>query len=126
MEGKSPKDEKPFEERLLSSTRLREKYPGRIPIHINRAKDSRLPPFDKTKYLVPHDFTMGQMIYTVRKRMELKAQQAIFVYIMFNDRQELLAPTSATLGDLYDKYKDADGLLYLQCAGENAFGAEQI
>jgi hypothetical protein len=29
------------------------------------------------------------------------------------------------MGDIYDKYQEADGMVYLQYASENAFGSDQ-
>jgi len=36
---------------------------------------------DKRKYLVPHDFTMGQFLYIIRKRIKMEPYEALFVYI---------------------------------------------
>jgi len=35
--------------------------------------------FNRKKYLVPADLTMGQFVYVIRKRIKLPADQAIFV-----------------------------------------------
>jgi hypothetical protein len=125
MEEVSTKLEKTIEEQALIAARIIAKYPGRVPICIDPAPNARVPTIDKRKFLVPRDFTMGQMIFTIRKRMELNATQAIFVYIMQKGKQEVLAQTSATMGDIYDKYQEADGMVYLQYASENAFGSDQ-
>jgi len=122
MEGESMKLEKTAEERAVISARIRAKYPGRVPIYIDPAPNSKVPVIDKRKFLVPRDFTMGQMIFTIRKRMELSSSQAIFVYIMQKGKQELLAQTSSTMGEIYDQYHEDDGMVYLQYASENAFG----
>jgi len=33
-----------------------------------------------------------------------------------------MPPTSCLIHDLYDKYKDDDGFLYISYSGENTFG----
>jgi GABA(A) receptor-associated protein len=61
------KERHPFEQRCNESKRIREKYADRIPIIVEVAKRSSLPPLDKCKYLVPQDLTVGQFVYVIRK-----------------------------------------------------------
>ena len=35
----------------------------------------------RCKYLIPHDMTMGQLVYVLRKRIAVPAEQAIFVFV---------------------------------------------
>ena len=72
---------------------------------------------DKHKYLVPSDLTAGQLIYVIRKRLNLKENKAIFLFI-----NNVLPPTSYSLNYLYELYKDDDGFLYITYSGENTFG----
>ena len=38
-------------------------------------------PVHRCKYLIPHDMTMGQLVYVLRKRIAVPAEQAIFVFV---------------------------------------------
>jgi len=93
------------------------KYPDRVPIFVNKVKNSTAPDIDKHKYLVPIDLTLGQFIYVIRKRMKISPEQAIFIFC-----NEILPPTSILMGDLYKTYSDKDDLLNLTYNLENTFG----
>ena len=66
---------------MKESERILEKYPNRIPIIVNRKKDSNIADIGKSKLLVQKDMAMNQFIYVIRKRLKLKPREAIFVTI---------------------------------------------
>tara|TARA_A100001015_G_scaffold312278_1_gene417155 strand:- start:63 stop:413 length:351 start_codon:yes stop_codon:yes gene_type:complete len=106
-----------FDKRLNESKLITEKYPDKVPIIVERLKNSDIPDIDKKKYLVPKDLTTGQFIYVIRRRIKLEKEKAIFLFI-----KDILPPTSATIEQLYEDNKDDDGFLYVVYSGENAFG----
>ncbi|CAH1446360.1 unnamed protein product [Lactuca virosa] len=68
MDKCSFKLEHPLEKRKSESSRIREKYPDRVPdkeVIVEKAEKSDIPDIDKKKYLVPADLTMGQFLYVV-------------------------------------------------------------
>ena len=71
------------EKRLAESARIREKYPDRVPVIVERADkaEKSIPDIDKKKYLVPSDLTVGQFVYVIRKRIKLSPEKAIFIFI---------------------------------------------
>ncbi|XP_057463895.1 autophagy-related protein 8C-like [Actinidia eriantha] len=99
------------------SSRIREKYPDRIPVIVEKAERSDIPDIDKKKYLVPADLSIGQFVYVVRKRIKLGAEKAIFVFV-----KNTLPPTAALMSAIYEENKDEDGFLYMTYSGENTFG----
>ena len=103
-----------FEYRSAESTKILLNYPNRIPIIVDTGSHLTL---DKFKYLVPDNLTIGQFVYVLRKRMKLPSENAIFVFI-----NETLPATSASIGHLYQKYKDPDGFIYFAIRLENTFG----
>ncbi|KAJ0745810.1 putative autophagy protein Atg8 ubiquitin [Helianthus annuus] len=131
----------PPEKRRAESTRIRDKYPDRVPVRhltqtsyiyivsifklrkvsfqviVERAERSDLADIDKNKYLVPADLTVGQFVYVVRKRIKLSAEKAIFVFV-----KNMLPPTAALMSAIYEENKDEDGFLYMTYSGENTFG----
>jgi GABA(A) receptor-associated protein len=111
------KKEYNFDERFKESLRVVTKYPDRVPIICDRSIKS-LPEIDKKKYLVPNDLTVGQFSYVIRKRLSLKPEEALFIFI---DNKTIPSMT-ANMGTVYNQYKDQDGFLYLTYAKENVFG----
>jgi GABA(A) receptor-associated protein len=111
------KKEYNFEERFKESLRVVPQYPDRVPIICDRCFKN-IPEFDKKKYLVPNDLTVGQFSYVIRKRLSLKPEEALFIFI---DNKTIPSMT-ANMGTVYNQYKDQDGFLYLTYAKENVFG----
>ncbi|CAA0813974.1 Autophagy-related protein 8c [Striga hermonthica] len=109
--------EHPLERRQAEAARIREKYPDRIPVIVEKAERSDIPDIDKKKYLVPADLTVGQFVYVVRKRIKLSAEKAIFIFV-----KNILPPTAAMMSAIYEENKDEDGFLYMTYSGENTFG----
>ena len=60
---------------------------------------------------------MGQFIFIIRKRVELPAEQAIFLFVNGN-----IPPTAALMSIIYNENRAPDGFLYIQYASENTFG----
>jgi len=106
-----------FESRKSESDRIIQKYPDRIPIIVEQGKSTSIPSIDKQKYLVPKDLTVGQFCYVIRKRINLKPQDALYVF--FNGT---LLPTASIISKLYETNKDDDGFLYCIVNGESTFG----
>merc|ERR1712137_1110856 len=111
------KSEHPLEKRKAEAARIRDKYPDRIPVIVEKAEKSDVPDIDKKKYLVPADLTVGQFVYVIRKRIKLSAEKAIYIFV-----NNVLPPTAAFMSAPYDEQKDEDGFLYITYSGENVFG----
>ena len=107
-----------LEKRKEESEKIKTKYPNRYPIIVNKSHTSKLENIDKSKFLAPGDLTMGQFQYVVRKRITLKEEESLFLFI--NDK--ILINGSENLAKIYDQYKDEDGFLYITYCGENVFG----
>ncbi|KAL4592472.1 hypothetical protein LXL04_005468 [Taraxacum kok-saghyz] len=75
------KQEHDLEKRKAEAARIREKYPDRIPVIVEKGERSDVPNIDKKKYLVPADLTVGQFVYVIRKRIKLSAEKAIFIFV---------------------------------------------
>ncbi|CAL5331396.1 unnamed protein product [Camellia sinensis] len=107
------------DKRRAEAARIREKYPDRIPVIVEKAERSDIPNIDKKKYLVPADLTVGQFVYVIRKRIKLSAEKAIFIFV-----DNVLPPTGGIMSTIYDDKKDEDGFLYVTYSGENTFGLQ--
>ena len=106
-----------FESRKADSSRLMGKYSDRVCVIVGKQDSSDIKDISKHKFLVPHGLTMGQFQYVIRKKIECRAEQSIFMFI-----NSKLPPCSATVGQVYAENKSDDGYLYIIYAGENTFG----
>jgi len=106
-----------FEQRFNESKRVGEKYPDKLPVICEKCS-SKEPNISKTKYLVTVDFKVAQFIYVIRTKLNIKPDQAIFLFV----NGTTLVPGNVYMATIYDLYKDDDGFLYLNYAFENTFG----
>lgn len=105
-----------FDQRKLEFERVKRKRPEYVPTIIVRgSKDA--PYIDKEKYLVPKEVTSTQMSFIVRRRLNMRADQALF---LFCDNR-ILGPNH-TMVQLAQEFADEDGFLYLTYTLENTFG----
>lgn len=110
-----------YEKRKEESKRIKDKYPDKVPIILEKSEKSTLPMLDKQKFLLQRDLTIGQFIYIIRQKINLSSKEAIFIFIDSSHGKSI--PTiSKTLGETYDKYSDMDGFLYLSYNAEETFG----
>ena len=106
-----------FEERIEESSRMRAKYPDRIPVICQKTPHSTLSALYKSKYLVPKELTSAQFLYVIRKRLQLTSEKALFIFI-----EGIMPSSNFTFDELYETYKNTDGFLYISYAEENVFG----
>ena len=101
----------------MLSARARElaiKYPDRVPVHV-RAVNGEL----QNKYLIPKDMVLSSFMVILRKKINVKAHEAIFVYI-----KNVLPPNTMMFGELYKQFHDdKDGMIHMTWSRENTFGA---
>lgn len=117
MEDFDYKNQKTLQERTDESNRMKSKYPDHVAVIVQVSKHSQIPKLDKSKFLVAKSFTVGQLVYVVRKRIELSSEQAIFLFI-----NNELPSTSQLITQVYNEHKDKDGFLYVLVSGESTFG----
>lgn len=117
---KEYKDVKNFVQRSKECLSIKQRFPGRVPIIIERAQKSDVPVIDKNKYLCPDTLTVGQFIYVIRKRLTLPPEKALFIFV-----KNTLPVASAFLREVYAQYHDIDGFLYMTYAGESTFGGDE-
>jgi GABA(A) receptor-associated protein len=106
-----------IEQRKSEAEKIRQKYPDRIPVVVERVPNSQIPEIDKRKFLVPNDISVAQFMWIIRKRIQLPSEKAIFLFV-----NKTIPQSSATMGQIYSNFKDEDGFLYISYSGENTFG----
>ena len=105
-----------FMERKNESDRILAKYPNRVPIVVERYNHS-VPDIDRKKYLVPDDLSMANFLYVIRKRLKLTSEKSLFLFV--NNK---IVNMSQLVSEIYYKYGDEDGFLYIKYCEESTFG----
>lgn len=113
----SYREKTPFDKRQREASQIREKYPGRVPVIVEKVAKSDVPDLDKNKYLVPGDLTLGQFIYVIRRRLILPAEKALFIFV-----NNTLVTTGTSIREIYMNYAEEDGYLYMNYSSESTFG----
>ena len=111
------KTEKSYNQRLQEAESIRRKYPKRVPCIVGPAPKSRVSDIPQHKFLVQDNLTLGQFYYTIRKKIQLRADQALFFFC-----NDTIPSTSCTIGELYSEFCDDDKFLYLTYSDENTYG----
>lgn len=112
------KNKYPLKQRQLDCRQILLKYPDRIPVICEKHPYSRgAPDIDKHKYLIGFDLTVGQFISVIRKRMFLKPEVGLYIFINGS-----IPSNSSLLQYLFLDHKDDDGFLYITYDVENTFG----
>ena len=125
----SYKNNHTIEERKSETLKIKNKYSDKIPVIVTKDPSSQLNNITKEKYLVPFDMTIGQFMSVIREKTSIGQEQAINIFLIDYNNNNILAPTSASFESLYIQYvekeinnKNYDGYIYLIYTGENVFG----
>eukprot|EP01097_Dermamoeba_algensis_P007970 TRINITY_DN5159_c0_g1_i1.p1 TRINITY_DN5159_c0_g1~~TRINITY_DN5159_c0_g1_i1.p1 ORF type:complete len:120 (-),score=25.10 TRINITY_DN5159_c0_g1_i1:184-543(-) len=117
-EKKSFKEASSFESRKTMSARIKQTYPDRIPVIVEKAPNTDAPDIEKNKFLVPNGLKTEKFIEEVRLHVKLRPEQGFFLFV---GKGTTLQPGGFMI-DAYSKFQDPDGFLYVTYAGENTFG----
>ena len=111
-----------LEKRIEEFTKIKNKYPDRIPIIAEKfSGDKYLPSFPKTKFLLLGNNTIGQLVFTIRSSLGFHIRPATAIFLFVNN---ILPPSGMKLRDVYEQYKEPDGFLYCLISSENTFGIQ--
>ena len=105
-----------FEHRKEESDRILAKYPDRIPVLCEKITQGA-PDIDRHKFLCPGDLSMSNFMYVLRKRMNMKSEYSLYLFV--NNK---IIQGSAILSQVYDVHRDEDGFLYIRYSTESTFG----
>ncbi|KFM57557.1 Microtubule-associated proteins 1A/1B light chain 3C, partial [Stegodyphus mimosarum] len=119
---KSFKERRSLTLRKDESTDVRQKYPHKLPIIVEKAEGEKsLPTLDRVKFLAPDDMSMSQFIGILRSRLNLKPTQAFYLMV----RNRCITTLSQSVAEVYWEYKDEDGFLYTTYAAHEMYGSDQ-
>lgn len=98
---------------------LNKKFPECVPIIVNRSeKEINLPEINNKKFIVPYNMILNNFLIAIRSRLTLPPTVSLWLFI--NDIP--LYITSDRIGDIYNKHKNKDDILYITYRGEDFFG----
>uniref|UniRef100_A0A8D2AEU2 GABA type A receptor-associated protein n=1 Tax=Sciurus vulgaris TaxID=55149 RepID=A0A8D2AEU2_SCIVU len=107
-----------LEKRRSEEEKIRKSYPDRIPGIVEKAPKARIGDLGKKKkYSVPSDLTVGQFYFLIRKRIHLRAEGALVFFV-----DNVVRPTSATVGQLYQEHHEEDSFLCFAYGDESVCG----
>lgn len=106
------------ERRVEVSQKIRIKYPDRVPVIVEKGAKAELV-CTKRKFLVPQEITIGAFMHEIRKHLvgAEGEEKAIFLFV-----GEQIPPAASLMSELYERYQDEDGFIYLTYTTENTFG----
>lgn len=113
--------------RFEDSQKVLKQYPDRVPIIIGPGSKNA-PDIATHKFLVPKQLSVGQFLYTIRSRIKLMPDQALFLFVVtFDSRGNMLnsiiASSSKTIAQIHHEYADTnDGFVYMKYDLESTFG----
>ncbi len=112
------KKAKTLEERKEECEKVKKDHPGKICLICEKAPKSQLPDIEKTKYLLKEDINLVQFTQIIRNKLKIEKESALFFLV--NGKKSLSG--NDTMINIYNKYKDVDGFLYVAYAAEEVWG----
>eukprot|EP01120_Amphizonella_sp_Union-15-10_P002063 TRINITY_DN12202_c0_g1_i1.p1 TRINITY_DN12202_c0_g1~~TRINITY_DN12202_c0_g1_i1.p1 ORF type:complete len:494 (+),score=78.67 TRINITY_DN12202_c0_g1_i1:171-1652(+) len=99
-----------LEARKIACDKIRDGYPDRIPIIVEKAPCGQCSPRRSfIKLLFPNDGKVSALVRTVKCHLEsnLTSDDAIILFVVD------ILPQTALISKIYDRFKDEDGFLYV-------------
>ena len=116
------KNERTFEQRQGEFQRISRKHPDKIPIICERDNNSKLKDIEKTKYLIDKNLILPQFSGLIRRKLELNENDSLFFLV----NGKVTISGTVSMIDIYNKYKEKDGFLYIAYASAVTWGKKII
>ena len=108
-----------LEERKKDFEKAMKNCTNKIQVIIERGYNSTLKQIKKTKYLLPSDLKIGELMRLIHNKLELNYKTAIFLLVA----SKFAITGSELLSEIYKKYKDKDDkFLYISYVEQQTFG----
>mgnify|MGYP001266880257 CR=1 FL=1 len=106
-------------DRKTESRKALRRHPDRKPLIVERSdRATVISELDRKKYLVPNEMRISQLMHVIRSRGNITPTQAVFIFV----DNGILVSSSATIEEIYTKYKSDDDMLYVTYCDEATFG----
>ena len=121
MEFKFKQENSDVNQRKQSSDKIKKEFPDKIPVIVEKDPRAKtLNDIDKTKYLVPKEISVTQFSFMLRKRLQLKENDAFFLIA----KCKYTIMGEYTMDDVYNKYSGKDdGYLYITYTSKEIWGS---
>ena len=109
-----------FDARKNLYNSLMEKNSNYIPCVVNMSPDivsKYKMQSGELRVLIQADYTLGQFINVLRKRVNISHTEGLYVFI-----NNTLLPTSSIMSKIYSERKSKDGFLYIDCSILETYG----
>jgi GABA(A) receptor-associated protein len=111
------RNEHTFRERQAEAEKLRNKFPDRVPVIVERSPTASIGQLDENKFLLPWDLTVGQFYYIIRQRLNMRPEDALYFYIKYTSPYK-----NATMGAVYQLLRYFDFVLYVSYSDSSVYG----
>lgn len=113
-------------ERTEMANQLRIKYPSKVLV-IVEPRGTDLPPPQRIKYLAEETMSVGQLLSTIRncsipRQENGNSDKSIYILISTGQHQGIVPNPTLLMVELYQKYKQEDGFVYVEYMLESVFG----
>jgi GABA(A) receptor-associated protein len=112
------KENPELEKRKQESYQILNKFPDKVPVICEKDPKSKITSIVKTRYLIPKNYTISQFSYIIRKKVVLKNEESF--YLLANGMNTISGKD--TMFEIYERYKDEDGFLYISYTSEVIWG----
>ena len=102
-------------DRTAEATKVLQAHPTKIPVIIEPRASANV--LQQTRFLVPRYYTFHELLFHLRKRMQLKPMSALYITV-----GNQIPRMDTKLEELYAEFKDADGFLYVKYSTEALLG----
>ena len=97
---------------------IMEKNPDKIPVICEKAPGSKITETPKCKYLLNKQMTVAKFSLLLKEKLSLSEKDALFLIA----KEKYTIPGNETIQQIYDKYKDEDGFLYIYYSNKEVWG----
>ena len=107
-----------LEERKMDFANIMKNCSNKIPVIIEKEPTSKIKEIVKTKFLLPQNLKLSELIRFIRNKLDITYTTAIYLIAAY----KFAITGSELLSEIYQKYKDKDNFLYIRYSEQLTFG----
>ena len=107
-----------LEKRIEEFNKVKSSTNDKIPIICEKDPKSDIIEMEKTKFLVNPEMNVSQFETLIRRKLKLNKESALFFVV--NGKHAIIG--TQLFSEIYEKFKDEDGFLYIAYANEQIWG----
>lgn len=104
--------------RKEENRKIKEKWPEKVPLILERDSNSGIEELGLTKFLCPKNYSVSRFLQNLRQKLHMN--QEFVIFLMANG--ETLLSNDVLMGEAYEKHGDEDGFLYLLYTSDQGMG----